>query len=389
MRKAMISWEGTNIKSKSTSNIYPKSPKHLKLPVSLTSKIKSIKSKISEILMQKEKVMKNIESISKRFKQSQKKEQSLEILSKSIGTRIKNLEKRKKLLKIWKKERESERVDAAKLKSFLLRFRDLAYEERKIEEDEQDIYLKDTDLSFGSRSSDSTQAGSLAKESMQISMLKSTITKIGEKEVSLSRHSNLAKYKKEAIFSLREKFQEEKKDFDLELKNFEKFKRDHQVFKDKVLGQKRFIEKLKSRNAKLFNELELVLVKNDAMIMEINDSRKKFTRNCKQDLMKIKMDLEEKEETVEILKDSVHYREFKVNELREKVVHLRELASLKVNCVEKKCELNQILKELDLESKAESPRCNLESRKKRLKDLAQLALKKDKELREIEKMLNN
>lgn len=385
----MISCEGTNIKSKSTSNIYPKSPKHLKLPVSLTSKIKSIKSKISEILMQKEKVMKNIESISKRFKQSQKKEQSLEILSKSIGTRIKNLEKRKKLLKIWKKERESERVDAGKLSSYLQRFRDLAYEERKIEEDEQDVYVKDNDVSFGSRSSDSTQTGSLAKESMQISILKSTITKIGEKEVSLSRHSNLAKYKKEAIFSLREKFQEEKKNFDLEIKNFEKFKQDHQVLKEKVLKKKSFIEKLKSRNAKLFNELDLVLVKNDAIIMEINDSRKKMIGKCKQDLMKIKMDLEEKEETVEILKDSVHDREFRVNELRQEVIELREFVSLKVNCVEKKYELNKILLELDQESQAASPRTNLESRKKRLKDLAQLALKKDKELREIENLLNN
>jgi hypothetical protein len=388
MKKNTKSLETANAKSKSYANLLIKSPSHSALPASLASKVQTIKKKISEILTQKAKTLKNLSNLKKRFRLSIKKEKSLEILSNTIGTRIKNLEKRKILLKLLKKERKFDKELLLYYKKLIERFKYLAVNERKVEDAEQELNLKDPDLSFDSRSSDSTQTGSLVKESMQITLLKSTISKIGEKEESLFRHSNIAKYKKDAIFGLREKFENEQKNFEVQLEAFFQLQIKFDEFKKKVLREKEKTEKLVKRNQIIFEEVEIISVKNDGIFMEIKELKNKFFRSWV-DLKAFKVKIEEKEEKVAILKESLEFRQFRVEAFKEKVEELQKVVCARVEYVKKKEELNQVLVEIDKEVKSDSPKFNLEGRRKRISELVHNALEKEKELRKVEKLVNN
>lgn len=384
MRKITNTPELKICRNSSTLEMPLKSPRVSKQSMALSSKFVSIKSKISDIITKKEKVKRDIVKVHKKFKISQKKEKSLEILSNSVENRINNLDKRKSLLKLVMSgsSKESNKDLIQQLRGYLQRFKAIMHEEHKLELAEHELFIKEEDFSFETRSSESTQAGSLQKDVNQIELLKFTITKTGEKQDGYTRNTNINKYKKENLLNKKKLLEWERTELDKEIVQFQKEFKLRENLRAKVLLQNEKVEKKIVQNAKIEKIVDETMKQNYKLKLEI----KNFKRRLEGTIEKCKIEdlhkkVEEVEEKMMILKESVDVRKVALESQKNKVKVFEAQVNKKCDIIRKKDELSELLKKIEDEVTAEGDRAE---RRKRIQVLVQLALDKEKEVRASE-----
>lgn len=383
MRKITNTPELKFCKSNSALTVPLKSPRVAKGSMALSSKFVSIKSKITEIMGRKEKVKKDLVKVHQKFKISQKKEKSLDLLSNSIENRIKNLDKRKNLLKLTMPGslQETNKDLIGQLRGYLKRFRTIMSEERELDEAEQGLYIKEGDFSFETRSSESTQAGSLHKDMVQLEILRSTISKTGEKCEGFSRNTNINKYKKENLLNRKRLIEWERAELEKEIKEFQLEFKSREGIRQKVLKLNEKVEKKILEVRQKEKVLRELMQGNKRIQMESrNLKRKREGKVDRGELDERAKVVEEAEEKVMILRDSVDARMLAVESQKMRVKVLEEQVRKKCDSIRKKNELNDLLKEIEETVMEETGT----ERKSRVKILVQMALDKEKEVRASE-----
>lgn len=372
-----------------------KTLKHLKSSSTPSLHSGSIKSKISELVIQKKKVGKCLARVQQRFKDSQKKEAYLNSLSASIETRILNLDKRKMLL-ACKTSAKSSRISIPTLVGHIVKLQEIYIKEKELDGLEHKLLLKSENFSFETRSSEGTQCLSSCRSHSQKQFLRNSLTQIESHEKVLFRSTSMHKFEKETILQQKNEFEEECKRFALAKELFVRNEATHNIFKQRVLRRKLVVDQTKAEIEKDYKLLEEIYLENDRCLAEVKELKKVLDRKKKMgNIEKYSGKVDLKEEEVMILKENARKNLKTARIHRETVVKLEDALKRKYHCIKCKQELVEIINKIETEIKIAHQAPNeltldyensIKTKKILINGLVEQALSKEREILRLERV---
>jgi hypothetical protein len=357
-------------------------------------KLSFVKSKISELVCQKGKILKCLKKVKAKLKKSFLREQVLVKTWKEQDEKIRILQEKKGFKLVFDSNEDvSETMKKiVKLSRILNKFRELERKESEVEELENELGLKESDLSLDTRSSEN---GSDSRETIQKRLLKNKLYKFSFKRESISFHNNLFHKRKEFINSTREELQAEIKSFSMKKEIFFIQENKKKLLRQKVERQEQGLNNSRVKIKNLITKIEELHKNNDELKTELEGLKIKIVvKRKRSELDGLQLRVNSSLEKIVILNESLNKKK-KLVEFQTHRTHLFEKKlALKVQNIEAKNELLEILAKIEeiaaaLRAKKSSNLCHVEKEnsKKNLGDLIQQALRKEREIFDLEKKM--
>ena len=283
------------------------------------------------------------------------------------------------------------------LESYVHRLEEIFHKEKELDELEYELNTKAEDLSFETRSSESTQPLIYSKNSFQKQFLRDSLSKIENKGEDFSRYSCLSKFKRDVVLKLKSQSDNDLKNFSLENDIFLRTESTFNIFKQQVLRRKKILDQQKGEINNEHNLLEELYKKNDTLLAEIKNMKKSLLSKKKRvNIETYNEKVCSKEDEVLILRESVQKNEKMSKNYKLKIVTLEKKLKRKNDSIKYKTELLEILDKIEreIQNKVDFSDLNsssminiVEQRKNNIKSLIQQALHTEREISLLEKEL--
>lgn len=354
-----------------------------------------IRSKISELIHQKGKVMKCVKKVEAQLKKTHTREQVLLKTWKEQEAKIQSLEKRKVFKLVFDSNDDvSENMKRIiRLSRFLRRFKELEEKESEIEELENELDSKQDDLSLDTRSSEN--GGSDCKESVKKMLLKNKLYKFSFKRESISFHNDLFKQRKDYIYSAKADLQAEVKSFEVLKEIFLIQDNKMKLLKNKVERQEQYVNNSRVNIRIVLGQIEELHRNNDGLKVELEGLKSRYlVKRKRSELEGLEVKVNHSLEKISILSDSIHKKENLIEFQKKRIKVIEKKLSLKTQSINAKSELLNILNQIEREmaivkqnrTKSHSMG-EIDKNKISIGNLIKEALSKQKEITSIETIL--
>lgn len=388
MNKSSSNFTLTSPKSTRNSSRQLLSPEARTNSQLMRKKILVVKSKISELILQKKQILKCIQQINLKTKESYKKEEELLTTSKKVEQKIRKLEKKKAFfLGFNRNEEVSEKMKLiVKLRGYLTRFEEGAKGELEVDLIENELDSKEFDYSLDTKSSDNNYSGTCSsKEQIKKQLLKNKICKVEFKQENLSFHTNINKKRKEITDLNKAHLGSELKSFAMEKEIFSIKSKKVSIFKQQVLRKHKEIQEKRGKIQSYLNDLSRLSAENDGYRQEVLNLAEKFSsKTQKLSLEMLHLRVSQKQEKIGILSESIRKKEKVVEVQKNRSIQYEHILWKKQESIKAKHELLEILGKIDqvinIPDTGIRKKTLVEEKKNNLRMLIQQALQKEQEI---------
>ena len=348
-----------------------------------------VKSKISELVLQKKQILKCIEHIDLNMRQSYKKEEELLTTLKKVEQKIWEIEKKKALFcdSIGNEEVNENMKLIVRLRGYLTRFQKVAKGEIDLDAIENDIDSKEFDNSSETKNSETnfSHSSSSSKEQIQKQLLKNKICKVEFKQENLSFHTNINKRRKEILDLNKASLDAELKNFAMKKEIFSIKSEKDCIFKQQVLRKHKEIQEKRRKIQGYLNDLHQLSAENDRFRLDIVDLNEKFSRKTqKVSLEMLHLRVSQKQEKLAILSESIRKKEKVIEVQKNRGTQYELVLWKKQESIRAKHELLEILGKIDqvinIPDTGNTKRALVEEKKSNLRMLIRQALQKEQEI---------
>ena len=354
-----------------------------------------IRSKISELIHQKGKVMKCVKKVEVQLKKTHTREQSLLKTWKEQEAKIQSLEKRKvfKLVFDSNDDVSDNMRKIIRLSRLLRRFKELEEKESEVDELENELDSKQGDLSLDTRSSEN--GGSDCKESVKKMLLKNKLYKFSFKRESISFHNDLFKQRKDYIYSARADLQAEVKSFEVLKEIFYIQDNKLKLLKNKVERQEQYVNNSRVNIKIALGQIEELHKTNDGLKVELEGLKSSYlVKRKRSELDGLEIKVNHCLEKISILSDSIHKKESLKEFQKKRIKIIERKLNLKTQSINAKTELLHILNQIERnlavvkQSRSKSHSIDeIDKTKTNIGNLIREALSKQKEITSLENIL--
>lgn len=388
MHKSPSSFTYTSPKSTRNSSRQFLSPDARTNSPVLKKRLTVVKSKISELVLQKKEILKCIQKIDLKLQASYKKEQELITTSAVIEQKINTIEKKKAFFVRFNKSQEvSEKMKLIiKFREYLNRFESVARAEIDLDLLENELEIKENDCSLDTKSSEGNFSGSnSAKEQIQKQLLKNKLCQVDFKNEQLTFSTNTARKRKEIITLNKSRLDAELKSFDMEKEIFAIKSKKLEIFRQEVERKEKLLQEKREKIQSIIQDLIRISAEKDGLSKEMEDLNEKFLRKTERvSLEMVHFQVSQKQEKIHILTESIRKKEKVIEAQKNRSLQIEQMLWNKQQLISAKYELLKILASIDQVVSIPDTGMNkfalVEQKKEDLRVLIQQALRKEKEI---------